>query len=70
MIVAGLVASETLRGDEAAGEESPAPKTNGSTPAKVIIIPIRAQIAKPELYIIRRGLRRRFQETPRESSLI
>ena len=57
MIVAGLVASESLRGDEAAGEESPAPKTNGSTPAKVIIIPIRAQIAKPELYIIRRGLR-------------
>ena len=27
------------------------------TPAKVVVIPIRAQIAKPELYILRRGLK-------------
>jgi membrane-bound serine protease (ClpP class) len=29
----------------------------GSSPAKVVVIPIRAQIAKPELYILRRGLK-------------
>jgi membrane-bound serine protease (ClpP class) len=28
-----------------------------SSPAKVVVIPIRAQIAKPELYILRRGLK-------------
>ena len=27
------------------------------TPTKVVVIPIRAQIAKPELYILRRGLK-------------
>jgi membrane-bound serine protease (ClpP class) len=29
----------------------------GGTPAKVVVIPIREQIAKPELYILRRGLK-------------
>lgn len=29
----------------------------GGAPAKVVVIPIRAQIAKPELYILRRGLK-------------
>ncbi|MCU0779172.1 MAG: hypothetical protein MUF86_16100, partial [Akkermansiaceae bacterium] len=32
-----------------------APETGG--PAKVVVIPIRAQIAKPELYILRRGIK-------------
>ena len=32
------------------------------TPAKVVIIPIRAQIAKPELYILRRGLKEAIEQ--------
>jgi membrane-bound serine protease (ClpP class) len=36
--------------------EDVVPEGNKS-PAKVVIIPIRAQIAKPELYILRRGLK-------------
>jgi membrane-bound serine protease (ClpP class) len=31
--------------------------TNSGVPAKVVVIPIRSQIAKPELYILRRGLK-------------
>ena len=31
--------------------------SGGKPPAKVVVIPIRAQIAKPELYILRRGLK-------------
>ncbi len=31
--------------------------TDVGAPAKVVVIPIRAQIAKPELYILRRGLK-------------
>ena len=40
-------------GAQAETPSSPAPKT----PAKVVVIPIRAQIAKPELFILRRGLK-------------
>ncbi|MFN6094462.1 MAG: SDH family Clp fold serine proteinase, partial [Verrucomicrobiota bacterium] len=40
-------------GAQAEKPAPPAPKT----PAKVVVIPIRAQIAKPELFILRRGLK-------------
>ncbi len=33
-----------------------------SAPAKVVVIPIRAQIAKPELYILRRGLKEAIEK--------
>lgn len=33
------------------------PVVEKNTPAKIIVIPIRAQIAKPELFILRRGLK-------------
>ncbi|MFZ9941130.1 MAG: SDH family Clp fold serine proteinase, partial [Luteolibacter sp.] len=33
------------------------PPAAPKTPAKVVVIPIRAQIAKPELFILRRGLK-------------
>ncbi len=32
------------------------------SPAKVVVIPIRAQIAKPELYILRRGLKEAIEQ--------
>ena len=33
-----------------------------ATPAKVVVIPIREQIAKPELYILRRGLKEAIEQ--------
>lgn len=36
---------------------APAAVADNAAPAKVVVIPIRAQIAKPELYILRRGLK-------------
>lgn len=33
-----------------------------STPAKVVVIPMREQIAKPELYILRRGLKEAIEQ--------
>ena len=33
-----------------------------ATPAKVVVIPIRGQIAKPELYILRRGLKEAIED--------
>lgn len=44
------IAPGTSRADEPAAAPS-------SGPAKVVVIPIREQIAKPELYILRRGLK-------------
>jgi len=56
-ILAGLMSSGPLRGEDTAAEKiQPAQSTSSGT-AKVVIIPIRAQIAKPELYILRRGLK-------------
>jgi membrane-bound serine protease (ClpP class) len=37
--------------------EKPAPPAAPKSTAKVVVIPIRAQIAKPELFILRRGLK-------------
>ena len=42
-----------------AAEPSPGRK---NSPAKVVIIPVRAQIAKPELYILRRGLKEAIEQ--------
>ena len=39
--------------------EKPLPKT---APAKVVVIPIREQIAKPELFILRRGLKEAIEQ--------
>lgn len=39
--------------------ENPAFK---ATPAKVVVIPVREQIAKPELYILRRGLKKAIEQ--------
>ena len=36
---------------------APSVSAESGVPAKVVVIPIRAQIAKPELYILRRGLK-------------
>lgn len=44
-----------------AQQEAQAPSTP-SKPGKVIVIPIREQIAKPELYILRRGLKQAITE--------
>ena len=44
-----------------ARQEAPAP-TNAGKPYKVVVIPIREQIAKPELYILRRGLKQAINE--------
>ena len=52
--LAGLTAFLPLA--EARADEAPAPP-RADGPAKVVVIPIRAQIAKPELYILRRGLK-------------
>jgi membrane-bound serine protease (ClpP class) len=41
----------------AVAEESAEAPAASSGPSKVVVIPIRAQIAKPELYILRRGLK-------------
>jgi membrane-bound serine protease (ClpP class) len=49
-----LMPAIVARGEEAAAEKS--------RPAKVVIIPIRAQIAKPELFILRRGLKKAIEE--------
>ncbi|MGA0853552.1 MAG: NfeD family protein [Luteolibacter sp.] len=38
-------------------QAEPTPPVTPKTPAKVVVIPIRAQIAKPELFILRRGLK-------------
>ncbi len=38
------------------------PVAEKSTPAKVVIIPVRAQIAEPELYILRRGLKEAIEQ--------
>jgi membrane-bound serine protease (ClpP class) len=38
------------------------PVAEKSSPAKVVVIPIRAQIAKPELYILRRGLKEAIEQ--------
>jgi membrane-bound serine protease (ClpP class) len=40
-----------------APQASAEPPAVSDKPAKVVVIPIRAQIAKPELYILRRGLK-------------
>jgi membrane-bound serine protease (ClpP class) len=39
-----------------------APIAKGSSPGKVVVIPIRAQIAKPELYILRRGIKEAIEK--------
>lgn len=44
-----LLPSGTARADGPSAEKSPS--------AKVVVIPVRAQIAEPELYILRRGLK-------------
>jgi membrane-bound serine protease (ClpP class) len=38
------------------------PLERKNSPAKVVIIPVRAQIAKPELYILRRGLKEAIEQ--------
>ncbi len=52
-----MMSTTSLRGEDLAGEEIKSSQSTSSGPAKVVVIPIRAQIAKPELYIIRRGLK-------------
>ena len=52
-IIAGALAISP--GGTGRAEEKPASEKTG--PAKVVVIPLRAQIAKPELYILRRGLK-------------
>jgi membrane-bound serine protease (ClpP class) len=47
-LVFGLLSVESVRADDAVSKASP---------AKVVVIPIREQIAKPELFILRRGLK-------------
>ncbi|MFU8894337.1 MAG: NfeD family protein [Luteolibacter sp.] len=49
--------SFTAQGDD--GEDVPTP--GNATQAKVMVVPIRAQIAKPELYILRRGIRQAIE---------
>jgi len=41
--------------------EEPDPSDHSAPPAKVVVIPVRAQIAKPELYILRRGLKQAIE---------
>ena len=52
-ILTAFAACALPLGAQAETPSSPAPKT----PANVVVIPIRAQIAKPELFILRRGLK-------------
>ena len=47
-VVIGLLPAGAVRADDAVSED---------TAAKVVVIPVREQIAKPELYILRRGLK-------------
>jgi membrane-bound serine protease (ClpP class) len=47
-LVFGLLSLESVRADDA---------LSTTLPAKVVVIPIREQIAKPELFILRRGLK-------------
>jgi membrane-bound serine protease (ClpP class) len=37
-------------------------ETAAEKPAKVVVVPVRAQIAKPELFILRRGLKQAIEE--------
>lgn len=52
-----MLASGLLHGTDVVNEQTPPQETTASVPGKVVVIPIRAQIAKPELYILRRGLK-------------
>ena len=53
-LVLALVPAGPLRAAQPVAEKS--------TPAKVVIIPVRAQIAEPELYILRRGLKQAIEQ--------
>jgi len=46
----------------AASARAAEPVAERNTPAKVVVIPIRAQIAKPELFILRRGLKEAIEQ--------
>ena len=51
--VFGFLSAGSARADDSVGKPSA---------AKVVVIPIRAQIAKPELYILRRGLKEAIEQ--------
>jgi membrane-bound serine protease (ClpP class) len=57
----GLVSAASLR-----AQDAPPTVTEGEAPAgkisKVVVIPVRAQIATPELYILRRGLKEAIEQ--------
>jgi membrane-bound serine protease (ClpP class) len=56
-VTGGLMSLSPLRGEDTAEQKTSPPQITGSGPAKVVVIPIREQIAKPELYILRRGIK-------------
>lgn len=56
-VLAFLPATKTRAEDQA---DSPAASRSG--PAKIVVIPVRAQIATPELYILRRGLKEAIEQ--------
>ena len=67
-VVFGLLSAGALHAQEAdqvtqevksAAPDAPAP---AQKPAKVVVIPVRAQIAAPELYILRRGLKEAIEQ--------
>lgn len=45
-----------------AEDQASSPAASRSGPAKVVVIPVRAQIAEPELYILRRGLKEAIEQ--------
>ena len=60
-IIAGLMAA-ALSLMSALPMSAAEPEAAASVPAKVVVIPVRAQIAKPELYILRRGLKEAIEK--------
>lgn len=54
------VALAVTPGGTARADDAPSGEKTG--PAKVVVIPLRAQIAKPELYILRRGLKEAIEQ--------
>ena len=53
--ILALMPAGPLRAEATIPEKAPLP--DKSTHAKVVVIPIRAEIANPELYILRRGVK-------------
>lgn len=62
ILLALLLLPSLAFAQEAKEETQPVEKTKPLVPYKVVVIPIRDQIAPPELYILRRGLKTAIEE--------